>query len=225
MPPDRLSRTLASAREKLLAARARRPRPFRDDKVLADWNGLAIAALARGGILLDQRPLVDRAEAAAGFVRLQLLGEEGSVLQRFRAGTAGIPGFLDDHAHLAWGFLELFTATRAERHLSTCRALAERMRLSFRDPEGGGFFLASPDSPPLPARMKPLQDGALPSGNSVAAHVFDRLGRLTGSREYAAILPEVGRVLAPSLAALPIAAAFFLNALEESLLPAPEPEP
>jgi hypothetical protein len=168
-------------RAKLLAARARRPRPLCDDKVLTDWNGLMIAALAAGGRAFDEPRHTQAAQRAADFVLAHLRGADGRLLKRWRDGHAEHAGVLDDHAYLAWGLLELFAATGDPARLRQALELERALHEHFHDGERGGYFLAADDVGDLLVRNRESHDGALPSGNSVAAAVQLRLGRLTGS--------------------------------------------
>jgi uncharacterized protein YyaL (SSP411 family) len=183
LPPEGLSPAMEEARRALLAARGRRARPLRDDKVLADWNGLMIAALARASALLGEPGWAREAAAAAGFVLGRLRDGAGGLLHRWRDGEAAFPATLDDHAFMARGCLELHAATGEARWLEEARGLADAMIARFRDPDGGGFFFAAAD-PLLPLRQKIAADGAVPSGNAVAVEVLARLARLTGQGRY-----------------------------------------
>jgi uncharacterized protein YyaL (SSP411 family) len=178
--PDDPASRLAAARARLLEARARWVRPLRDDKVLTDWNGLMIAALARGGRVLGEPCWTEAAQGAADFLWEHLRDPGGRLLRRWRAGRAGLAAVLDDHAFLAWGLLELYRSTFEVRRLAWALELAGEMERRFWDEEGGGFHLTASDAEPLPARGKEIYDGALPSGNAVAAAVLVRLARLTG---------------------------------------------
>ena len=162
----------------LLAARAHRPRPLRDDKVLADWNGLMIAALARAGGAFSEPGLVRSAQAAASFILRAMRSDDGGLLHRYRDGESAIPGFADDYAFVAWGCLELYESTFEPRWLEECLRLVDEMQARFWDDEEGGLFSAAVDGPAR--RRKSYTDGVIPSANSVAAFVTLKLNRLTG---------------------------------------------
>ena len=162
----------------LLAARARRPRPLRDDKVLADWNGLMIAALSRAGGAFSEPAIVRSAEAAAAFILHGMRSDDGGLLHRYRDGESAIPGFADDYAFLAWGCLELYESTLETSWLEECLRLVEEMRARFWDEEAGGLFSTAAGGPGT--RRKSYTDGVIPSANSVAALVTLKLNRLTG---------------------------------------------
>ena len=172
---------LDAARETLLDARAQRPRPLLDDKVLTDWNGLMIAALAVAARTFGRDDYAEAATEAATFL-LDTMRTEGGLLHRYRNGDAGIDGLLDDYAFLVWGLLELYQTTFDEALLATALDLHGQMRERFEDPDGG-YFLSPADAPDLIARQKSLDDGAIPSGNSVAILNGLRLGRLTGDAD------------------------------------------
>ena len=176
---DPLYRTV---REKLLAARNARTRPARDDKVMADWNGLMIAALARGASALGEERYLLAARAAAELVLSRMRSPDGSLLHMFRDGPAPVPGFLDDHAFMAWGLIELFQADQDPRWLEEALSIISLMAERFWDPAQGGFFQTAPTSGPMP-RHKEVFDGAVPSGNSIAALDLLLLYRITEKPE------------------------------------------
>jgi len=186
-PMEEVSRALgrdaaplvASARAKLLAARAMRPAPARDDKVLTAWNALAIAALAEAGELFERPDYLAAAAETANLLADRLV-VDGRLMRVWMDGRARQLGCLDDHADLIHGLLALYRATFAPRWLTAARELAERMRELFADPEGGGFFYAARDAEPLVARTRDLEDHPTPAGSSQAAWVLLRLAALTG---------------------------------------------
>ncbi len=170
---------LDRARQRLFDVRAQRPRPLLDDKVLTDWNGLAIAALAVAARTFGRDDYAEAATAAARFLLDTMRTDTGDLLHRYREGEAGIDGLLDDYAFLVWGLLDLYQTTFDEALLAAALDLHERMRERFED-ESGGYFVSPVDAPDLIARQKALDDGAIPAGNSVAIRNGLRLGRLTG---------------------------------------------
>ena len=175
-----LLQRLEPGRRSLLEARARRERPLTDDKVLADWNGLMIGAMARAGARLAEPRYIAAAERAAGFVLSRMVdGAEGTLLHAFREGRAHVAAFLDDYAFLVEGLLQLHGATGNGRWLSEAMRLAEEQERRLGDAEGGGYFAAGQD-PRLLFRSKPAFDGAVASGNGIAALNAVELARLTG---------------------------------------------
>jgi uncharacterized protein YyaL (SSP411 family) len=173
---------LGSAQVTMARARARRPAPERDPKVVAAWNGLAIAALADGGRILGRPELVAAAGETAGVV-LGRMVVDGRLHRTLQDGGARHPGQLDDHADVAHGLLRLYDATHDPRWLREARALADRAVAIFADPDGDGFFLSA-DGATLPARTRDLEDHPTPGGNAQIAGVLLRLADLTGEAAY-----------------------------------------
>ena len=171
------------ARAALLAARERRPQPLRDDKVLAGWNGLALAALAQAGAALGRADLLEAATALGEFLLGRLSDERGRLLRTYRDGDARIPAYLEDYANVANGLVELSWATGELRWLEEAHRLAGVMTELFADPERGGFFVDAPEGNGLVARRKEFDDHPTPAGNSMAAFVLLRLARIYGDAE------------------------------------------
>ena len=174
---------LVQAREVLYRARQERPAPARDEKLVAAWNGLAIAALADAGVILGRGDYVDAAIATAATVLDELVVD--GRLRRVPPGDNGSVhlGQLDDHADVVHGLLRLYEATFQPRWLLAARDLADRMVALFADPDGDGFFFSASDGERLVARTREVEDHPTPAGNSQAAHVLIRLADLTGDAE------------------------------------------
>jgi uncharacterized protein YyaL (SSP411 family) len=183
MPEIELAGRVRDAGDRLLEARRLRVPPYKDDKVLTDWNGLMIAALAKGAQALGEPLYARAAEKAAAFLLERMTGERGRLLHRYRDGDAAIPGFLDDYAFLVWGLIELYEATFNTRHLQNALDLTGVMIEDFWDGDNWGFFFYGDDGERLIFRDKEIYDGAVPSGNSVAALNLLRLGRATASAD------------------------------------------
>ena len=194
---------LAPARARLLEARGRRAPPLRDDKVLASWNGLAISALALGGRVLAEPRWVAAAERAADHV-LGRMVVDGRLRRSWLGGQAGTPAFLDDHAFLADGLLDLFEATFEPRWLAAALDLGEQLERRFGDPEGGGWFTTAADHERLLVREKPTHDGAEPAGSSVAVQVMLRLAAFTADERWRRRADRALAQAAPTLAASPL---------------------
>ncbi|HEX7300974.1 MAG TPA: thioredoxin domain-containing protein [Solirubrobacteraceae bacterium] len=171
-------------RATLLAARAERARPGLDDKRLAAWNALMIAALADAGAVLGREDYLEAARAAAAFVLDRMRGPDGRLLRTFNAGTARLGAYLEDHAFLLEALLVLYEATFEERWFTEARALADTIVARFADPERGGFFSTADDHEALVARRKDLEDTPIPAGGSSAALGLLRLAALTGEHRY-----------------------------------------
>jgi len=174
---------LTAARSKVFKERANRIRPHRDDKVITAWNGLMISSLAYGGVVLQEENYVKAAERAADFV-LDTLRNNGRLMRYYRNGRVVELAFLNDYAFLIMGLLDLYEATFDTRWLIKAKELSEQMIELFADNERGGFFLTGKDSEKLIARTKPGTDGAIPSGNSVAALALLKLGRFTMGQHF-----------------------------------------
>ena len=200
-------------RRRLLEQRELRPKPLRDDKAIASWNGLALAALAEAGRRLERRDWVDAATELGDFVLTRLGDGDGRLLRSYRAGRTSGPGFLDDYANVAHGLLELHVATGELRWLEEAHRLARLAVELFGDDERGGFFLADRERDPLVARSKPLDDHPLPSGNSMLAHVLLRLARIYGDEDLERRAVAVFRLLRPALERAPSAFGWSLCAL------------
>ena len=183
---------LDSAREKLFNIREKRIHPLKDDKILTDWNGLMIAALAKAAIVLNEPGYLDAAEKAAKFV-LHSISKGERLLKRYRNGVAALDAHLDDYAFMAWGLLELYEATFSTKYLSQALDLMNIMVEDFWDDKNGGFFLGSDQSEKLIVRSKTAYDGAIPSGNSVAVMNMVKLTRITGNTKWAELAEKTMR--------------------------------
>ncbi|MHC5035842.1 MAG: thioredoxin domain-containing protein [Planctomycetota bacterium] len=172
---------LEAARRRLYEARERRVHPFKDTKILTDWNGLMIAALAKASQAFGKEEYAKAARDAATFILQTLRGPDGRLLHRYRDGEAGLPAHVDDYAFLIWGLIELAEATFETRFLREALDLNRLLLDHFWDEEEGGFFFTADDEAELLLRDKEVYDGAVPSGNSVALWNLMRLAKLTGN--------------------------------------------
>jgi uncharacterized protein len=176
---------LERIRAKLFLAREKRTHPFKDDKILTDWNGLMIAALAGGALALHEEKDAKYACAAikaADFIIEKMQTADGRLLHRYR-GEAGICGNLDDYAFLIWGLLDLYETIFDIKYLRAAIQLSRIMMQHFWDKDQGGFFFSADDEEALLLRKKEFYDGAIPSGNSIALHCLLRLMHLSGGTE------------------------------------------
>jgi uncharacterized protein YyaL (SSP411 family) len=201
-------------RARLLEIRSRRPQPGLDDKAIASWNGLALAAVAEAGRRLDRADLVDEARMLAEFLLGPLSDGEGRLHRSRRAGRSSATGFLDDYANVAHGLYELHVATGELSWLEESRRLALLAIELFADDERGGFFIAPAHGEQLVARKKDLFDHPVPSGNSMLAFVLLRLARIYGDDELERRAVGVLRLLGPSLGTSPSEFAWALCALD-----------
>lgn len=178
-PTPEIQTLLEETNAKLFEARSKRPRPHRDDKILTDWNGLMISSLAVGSRVLGEPRYREAAREAADFILKRLLRKDGRLLHRYRDGEASILGTIEDYAFFIHGLFDLYEATFEPRYLAEAKRLTGEMIRLFWDEDNGGFFFTAEDAEKLIVRQKEIYDGALPSGNSVAALDLLRVGRLT----------------------------------------------
>jgi len=209
-------------REGLLAARGRRPQPFRDDKMLASWNGLALATLAEAGYRLERDDWLDAARALGEFLLGPLSDADGRLLRSVRDGRTSGHGFLDDYANAAFGLMELHVATGELRWLLEAKRLALLAVDLFGDAALGGFYLSPADGDERVPRTKDLQDTPVPSGNSMLAWVLLRLSRLWGDETLERQAVSVLRLVEPMLRRAPGAFAWALCSLDLWLSPSRE---
>jgi len=208
---------------KLFLARVKRVHPLKDDKILTDWNGLMIAALAKAAQALPEAKDDKYARAAtkaADFILKEMQTGEGRLLHRYR-GEAGISANLDDYAFLIWGLIDLYETVFDAKYLKAALQLNQTMMQHFWDKDQGGFFFSADDAKALPLRKKEFYDGAIPSGNSIAMLCLLRLMHLSGGTE----LEEWAWDLARSFAAAgeqPLGHSMLLSSLDYALGPASE---
>jgi uncharacterized protein len=217
MEEAELAERWEKTRETLYRVRKQRVPPLQDDKILTDWNGLMIAALAMGGRILGNDSYAEAAKRAASFIARQLTDESGRLLHRFRDGHAGIVATANDYAFYVQGLLELFKATAEPDYLSTSVRVQEHMIEQFWDEENGGFYLTAHNAEKLPARPKELHDGATPSANSTAFANLLVLSELTGESRWAEKARELSGMFAGTIMKSPSAFAQFMTGLERSV--------
>ena len=213
---------IESIRRKLLDARGERPRPFKDTKVLADWNGLMIAALAGVFRVTGEERYLRAASRAADFVLGAMRGPGGRLYHVFEGGEARVPAFLDDYAFLVRGLLALYGAGYEPKRLETAFELAEDAIGLFWDEDAGGFFFTAKGEGDGMARHKDVYDGAVPSGNSVMFMNLLRLGRLTGRHDLEKRSSRLAAAFSSDVAAHPRMHTEFLCGLDYALGPSRE---
>jgi len=216
-----LSRT-ENIRQKLFEVRKKRVHPHKDDKILSDWNGLMIAALARGAQVFDEPAYLQAAVRAAEFITEYLQNGEGRLLHRFREGQAAIDGNADDYAFMIWALLELYEAAFDTRYLLKALEYQSHLTAYFRDEKDGGFYFSPIDAEQLLTRPKELYDGAIPSGNSVAFLNALRLSRITGDIEMDERAHEIYRAFGEQVEAAPTMFTHFLCGLDYAIGPSNE---
>lgn len=197
----------------LFIYREKRIHPHKDDKILTSWNGLMIAALAYGGKVLKNDSYINEAKEAVRFIYEKLVREDGRLLARYREGEAAYLAYSDDYAFLIWGLIELYEATFDFQYLKKATDLNNDMYRYFWDKEDGGFFLYGEDSEELIWRPKEIYDGAIPSGNSVAALNILKLGKLTGDLELEERVKKMFKVFGGRVKEIPTAYSYFIIAV------------
>jgi len=219
---DELKNKTDRARNKLFEARKKRAHPYKDDKILTDWNGLMISALAKAAQAFGEKKYVEIAEKTAKFIFQKLRTENGKLLHRFRQGEAGIPANIDDYSFLIAGLLDIYEASIKITFLKSAIELNQTLLNSFWDNTNGGFYFTADDSEKLISRQKEIYDGAIPSGNSVALLNLLRLGRLTGDTIYEEKANQLVRAFSNAVKNSPIAFSQFLASLDFAFGPSKE---
>ncbi len=209
---------LEKAKQKLFAARAKRVRPGRDEKVLVSWNALAIRGMAHAGRVFGREPWIASARRALGFIRSRMW-RDGRLLATSKDGHAHLAAYLDDYAYLMAALIELLQSEFSLQDLEFAGQLAEVLLAQFEDAEGGGFFFTARDHEALIHRPKPGYDNATPSGNAVAAWGLGRLAALTGEERYAAAAERTLELFYPMMRDSPAGYGAMTIALDEHLQP------
>ena len=204
---------LTAIRKKLFTVREKRTHPLKDDKILTDWNGLMIGALAMGARIFRNNQYLAAAGKAADFILSAMRDTNGRLLHRYRAGESAITGMLCDYAFFVWGLLELYAAGLDPDILQEAILLNEQMLDLFWDEAASGFFLTPTHGESLLVRTKEIYDGALPSGNSIAFANLLRLSRLTASPELSRKAELLVQAFSESLQEAPSAYTQFLSGL------------
>ncbi len=211
--PGELQDVIPAARRTLLLSRESRPRPFRDEKVLADWNGLMIAALARASIVLKDPKYLDAAAEAFEFIMDRMMTEDQSLIHSFAGGRQGPGAFLDDYAFLIWGCLELYSASLQQQYLDIAIELQSVLDNHFADESGGGYFFTGDLADPQIPRLKESYDGAAPSGNSVELHNLITLWKITGDPRYMESASRIESAFSASVSITPAAYSMLLSGI------------
>jgi len=213
-----LETSLREAREVLLREREKRVHPGLDDKVLTSWNGLMILAMARGYRILGYENFLASARKAARFIE-DRMEERGRLLATYRRGRARLKAYLDDYAFLLGGYVELFESDFDVHWLERASGIASKLSELFRDEAGSGFFFTGSDHETLISRTKSGYDGAIPSGNAMAATYLLKLSEYTGSRDQASLAAETLRAFHAQMERSPGAFAQMLAAVDHYLAP------
>ena len=213
---------LAAARQKLFAVREERVKPERDDKVLTEWNGLMIHALAEVGVVLGREDALEAARKAADFVLAEMSQENGFLFRSYKDGRARFNAYLEDYAAFARGLVALYESTFELRWLAEAVRLTKIMQSQFADEVRGGFYQTGMAHEQLVVRRKDFIDNAIPSGNSMAAELLLRLAKLTGNEEYRSEAARIILIMAAAMAQQPTGFGRMLTALDDLLSPSQE---
>jgi uncharacterized protein YyaL (SSP411 family) len=222
MTGQQLQNVLGTSKRKLFERRERRVRPHRDDKILTDWNGLMVVALAKAASVFRNKDYERSAVRAMEFILHNIVHNEGRLYHRFRDGEATIEGFLDDYAFTVWGLIELYDATFNARFVQAAEDLTAVMIDLFWDENDGGFFFSAKDAEEIVVRKKESYDGALPSGNSVSMLGLLKLSRMTGDLELERKASRIAQRFAKEVSLMPEANTQLLSALDFALGPSCE---
>ena len=205
-------------RESLFETRKKRVPPAKDDKVLTDWNGLMVAALAKTGKVLEEPKYVELAKRAADFISEQMRTDD-VLYHRFAKGERAVEGFLDDYAFFVFGLIELYEATFEDKYLQEANALTKVMVTKFGDDKNGGFYQTQKNGGASMPRMKQVYDGAVPSGNSMALHNLLRLSRLTIDQTYEELAVNLTKAFSNEVQGAPEAYTWLLAGVDFAVGP------
>jgi uncharacterized protein YyaL (SSP411 family) len=208
--------------EKVYSARLDRHKLHKDDKILTSWNALMITAYAKAAQILQREDYLDTAKHAVEFINRRLIDEEGRLYVRYREENAAYIGHLDDYAFYCMALLSMFDTTFEVDYLKQAIALTDQMLEQFWDFKNSGFFLNSKDAEQLIYRPKDVYDGAIPSGNSVAGYVLQRLANLTANERYKEYADKQLSFLAGQIKDYPEGHSFAMIALMTALYPSKE---
>ena len=203
----------------LFKTREKRIHPRKDDKILTDWNGLLIAALAKGAVAFQEKKYLEAAKKVVNFILSNLRESNNKLLHRYKDGVSEIKGYLTDYAFLIWGLIELYEATFDIFYLKTALEFHKIQIEDFWDSNIGGFFFTAKDSEKLLTKQKEIYDGAIPSGNSIAMLNLLRLSYITGNHELEEKADTLVRVFSEKIKASPLAYTQFLVAIDFAIGP------
>ncbi len=212
--PADLAERLQQIRSTLRSARRKREQPGLDNKILTDWNGLAVAALARAGAAFDSDKAKEMAAGAADFLWEELGGGEGSLRHRWCEGESSVRANADDYAFLSWGLMELYEATLDPEYLGRAKDLLDRFVDACWDEEEGGFYFTGASEEVILSRSKEFYDGAMPSGNSAAVACLIRMSRMTAEEEWETKARQTISLCGENLEQAPTGFGHLLQSLE-----------
>lgn len=212
-----VERIVADGRRNLFAVRARRIKPARDEKILTEWNGLMIHALAESGVSCGREDALQAAIRAADFILTHMSQPDGKLYRSYKDGQARFNAYLEDYAAFIRALIALYEATFELRWLGEASRLTQLMFAQFHDPANGGFFQTGIDHEQLVVRRKDFIDNAIPSGNSLAVEALLRLGVLVGNEEYRRAANQIVLTMKTAMVRQPTGFGRLLGALETLL--------
>ncbi|MFX1503030.1 MAG: thioredoxin domain-containing protein, partial [Promethearchaeota archaeon] len=218
-PDGEVEKKVEEIRRSVFKFREKRIHPHKDDKILTDWNGLMIVALAKAGIVFQEIKYLKIAKNTVNFLLSHLRDANGKILHRYKDGSSEIQGYLDDYVFFIWGLIELYETTFNTYYLKTALELHKIQIEDFWDEDIGGFYFTSKTSKRLLTRQKEIYDGAIPSGNSIAMLNLLRLSYITGDHELEEKADILSRVFAEKVKARPLAYTQFLVAIDFTIGP------
>ncbi|MCK4370592.1 MAG: thioredoxin domain-containing protein, partial [Candidatus Lokiarchaeota archaeon] len=219
IPESEIQDEMEKIRIKLFNDREKRIHPHKDDKILTDWNGLMIAALAKGAVVFQGKKYLNAAKNATDFLLSKLRESNGKLLHRYKDGSSEIQGYLSDYTFFIWGLIELYEATFDVFYLKTALELHQIQIDDFWDESIGGFYFTAINSEKLLTRQKEIYDGAIPSGNSIAMLNLLRLSYITGNHELEEKADILSRVFSDKVKTSPLAYTQFLVAIDFAIGP------
>ena len=217
---DGLVQRLKRIQRLLFKTREKRKHPAKDDKILVDWNGLTIAALAKASTAFGEPKYLQAGKKAANFILNVLKEENGMLYHRYAKGERAIEGFLDDYSFLVWGLLEIYEACFEDKFIEAAVDVSKYMMKKFWDKDVGGFYFTPKDRNSTNLRRKEKFDGAVPSGNSVALLNLVRLSLLTGEPVYEELSSQIIKAFSEDVKSYPSGHSFMLMGLDFVIGPA-----
>jgi len=212
---------IARTKEKLFTAREKRIKPFRDEKIIAAWNGLLLSGLAEAIKITGASSCLEASRRTVEFIFGRMF-RDGYLLHVYKDGQAKLRGYLDDYAFVALGLLDLYEVLLDRSLIDRAMELADIMLREFWDERGGGLFYTGKSHQPLISRAKPVFDASIPSGNAIAAQLLLRLYHLVGAEEYHTRAETILRSYYDAMVSQPFGFAHMLCALDQYLHPAKE---
>ena len=212
-----LETRLENIRQKLFAVRENRVHPYKDDKILTDWNGLMITALAKTARVLNNKQIEDVAVKSMNYILTKMRKPDGKLLHRSRDGEVSIQATIDDYAFVIWGLLELYETTFNTKYLKTAVEFQEIQNKYFWDKTKGGFFFTASDAEELLTRSKDIYDGAIPSGNSVSFNNLLKLGKLTANSNFEELAAQMSKTFSDAVNNAPSGTTMMLQGLNFAL--------